>query len=151
MKASINCINLIKVSESFKSKPYPCPAKVPTIGYGSTRYEDGTHVKLTDTPISLECAEKLLYATLATEYEAGVNRYVQVPISQNVFDSLVDFAYNAGIQALRTSTLLKLVNENKLIAASAEFKKWIWADGKKQAGLVIRREAERKLFLGESA
>jgi len=29
------CIDLVKSFEGFFSKPYLCPAKVPTIGYGT--------------------------------------------------------------------------------------------------------------------
>lgn len=149
MKSSRNAIELIKMAEGFKSQPYLCPAKVPTIGYGSTRYADNTPVKMSDKPITVAQAEELLLATLAKEYEPAVNRYVRVVINQNQFDALVSFVYNLGIQALRTSTLLRLVNENKFIAASSEFKKWIWANGKKLPGLIIRRERERLLFLKE--
>lgn len=149
MKSSHNAIELIKMAEGFKSQPYLCPAKVPTIGYGSTRYADNTPVQMSDKPITVAQAEALLLATLAKEYEPAVNRYVRVVINQNQFDALVSFVYNLGIQALRTSTLLRLVNENKFIAASSEFKKWIWANGKKLPGLIIRRERERLLFLKE--
>lgn len=149
MKSSRNAIELIKIAEGFKSHPYLCPANVPTIGYGSTRYADNTPVKMSDKPITVVQAEALLLATLAKEYEPAVNRYVRVAINQNQFDALVSFVYNVGIQALRTSTLLRLVNENKFIAASSEFKKWIWANGKKMPGLIIRRERERLLFLKE--
>lgn len=149
MKSSRNAIELIKMAEGFKSQPYLCPANVPTIGYGSTRYADNTPVKISDKPITVAQAEELLLATLAKEYEPAVNRYVRVVINQNQFDALISFVYNLGIQALRTSTLLRLVNENKFIAASSEFKKWIWANGKKLPGLIIRRERERLLFLKE--
>ena len=51
-KASNNLIELIKKFEGFSAKPYLCPAKVVTIGYGNTFYADGTKVKLTDAPIN---------------------------------------------------------------------------------------------------
>lgn len=38
-------IALIKVFEGFSAKAYRCPANVPTIGYGTTRYPDGRPVK----------------------------------------------------------------------------------------------------------
>lgn len=148
MKASERCIGLIEASEGFSAKPYKCPAGVWTIGLGSTRYEDGTPVKPTDPAITLARARQLVAATLAGEYEPAVQRYVTVPLTQGQYDALVDFAYNAGAQNLRTSTLLKKLNAGDYSGASAEFSKWVNGGGKKLPGLVKRREAERQLFLG---
>ena len=53
-------IDLIKSFEGFYSKPYLCPAGIPTIGYGTIRYEDGRRVTLKDSPITKERAEQLL-------------------------------------------------------------------------------------------
>ena len=46
MRISEKGLNLIKKYEGFSSKPYMCPANVPTIGYGSTYYPNGTKVKI---------------------------------------------------------------------------------------------------------
>lgn len=148
MKASERCIGLIEASEGFSAKPYKCPAGVWTIGLGSTRYEDGTPVKPTDPPITIDRARQIVAATLAGEYEPAVQRYVTVPLTQGQYDALVDFAYNAGAQNLRTSTLLKKLNAGDYSGASAEFSRWVNGGGKKLPGLVKRREAERQLFLG---
>ena len=43
--------------EGLYLRPYLCPAGVPTIGYGSTVYENGMAVQLTDPPITRERAE----------------------------------------------------------------------------------------------
>lgn len=147
MKASLNCIKLIKDSEGFSAVPYLCPAGIPTIGYGSTRYEDGRRVTLHDIAISEGDAIRLCMATLATEYENAVNRYVKVPLNQNQADALIDFAYNCGIQNLRTSTLLKKLNAGDYAGAADQFGKWVQSNGRKLAGLVKRREAERLLFI----
>jgi lysozyme len=125
--------------------PYLCPAGIPTIGYGSTRYADGTPVKLGDPPISQAQADNIMRATLG-EYEAAVTRYVTVPINQNQFDALVDFAYNAGAQNLRTSTLLKMLNAGNVAGAKAQFSRWVYGGGKPLTGLVKRRAAEAALF-----
>lgn len=146
MKASQNCIDIIKQFEGFRSKPYLCPAGIPTIGYGSTRYANGFAVSLKDAPITEQVAGDIMRATLTT-YENAVSRYVTVPLNQNQFDALVDFAYNAGAQNLRTSTLLKKLNAGDAVGAANEFGKWVNGGGKKLPGLVARREAERQLFL----
>lgn len=145
MKASEKCLELIRRFEGFRSKPYRCPAAVPTIGYGSTRYADGTPVKLTDAPITQEQADDIMRATLG-EYENAVNRYVSVSLNQNEFDALVDFAYNAGAKSLLNSTLLKKLNAGDRKGAAQQFERWVYADGEILGGLVRRRMAERVLF-----
>ena len=147
MQASINCLNIIEKSEGLRLYPYLCPAGVPTIGYGSTHYANGIAVTLHDSPITKQQAITLMLDTLVN-YVSAVNRMVHVPLNQNQFDALVDFAYNAGIGAFQTSTLLRLLNVHDYNGASGEFGKWIHGDGEIQPGLVTRRELERKLFLG---
>jgi len=49
MKPSQNCIELIIKYEGFEEKAYACPANVPTIGYGTTRYPDGRKVQYGET------------------------------------------------------------------------------------------------------
>lgn len=145
MKASNDCLEIIRQYEGFRSTPYRCPAGVWTIGYGSTRYADGQAVKPTDPAITQAQADEIMRATLG-QYEDAVRRYVQVPITQNVFDSLVDFAYNAGAKNLLTSTLLRLLNAGNFKAAANEFGRWVYGGGKILPGLVKRRAAERNLF-----
>ena len=148
MKTSDKGVALIKQFEGFRSKPYLCPAGVPTIGYGSTYYPDGKKVTLRDNPVTEADATAMLRSMLV-RYENGVDRYVQVPITQGQFDALVSFAYNVGLSALKGSTLLRLVNERNFVGAAAQFSRWNRAGGKVLPGLTRRREAERKLFVGQ--
>ena len=147
MNVSEKCLALIREFEGFRSKPYQCPAGVPTIGYGSTRYEDGTPVTLNDEPIDQARANDIMRTTLAREYEPAVQRYVKVPLTQGQYDALVDFAYNAGAKNLLQSTLLKKLNAKNYAGASKEFEKWVYGGGKVLPGLVRRRKAEQALFL----
>ena len=146
MKTSNKGKAIIKQYEGFIAKPYLCPAGVPTIGYGATYYADGRKVTLRDAAISEADADKLLDKMLG-KYEDAVNRYVQVPITQNQFDALVSFCYNLGQEALRKSTLLKKLNNKDYNGAADAFLNWVYASGKKLQGLVNRRTDERKLFL----
>ena len=145
MKASQRCIDLIHRFEGFRESPYLCPAGVPTIGYGSTRYADGTHVNLTDRAITREQADEIMRASLG-EYENAVNRYVRVFLNQNQFDALTDFAYNAGAKNLLNSTLLKLLNDKDYDGAMAQFERWVYSGDHILPGLVRRRMAEKALF-----
>ena len=147
MKTSDMGLSLIKSFEGFRAKPYLCPAGVPTIGYGATYYPDGRRVTMQDKPVSEADATDMLRSMLAS-YEAGVSRYVLVPVTQGQFDALVSFAYNLGLSALKGSTLLRLVNARDYAGAAAQFLRWNRAGGKVLPGLTRRREAERKLFVG---
>jgi lysozyme len=140
------CYDLIKTFEGFKAKPYKCPAGVPTIGYGSTFYEDGTKVKLTDAPITEARAMDLL-GNVVNDFSKQVNKLIKVEVTQHQYDALVDFAYNVGVGNLSSSTLLKKLNA-KLYAETAEqFLRWNKAGGVVLAGLTKRRNAEKELFL----
>jgi lysozyme len=145
-KVSNQALELIKKFEGFCAQPYLCPAACCTVGYGSTFYEDGTKVKLDDPPITEERATQLLQSVLKT-FEKHVDSYARDDITQQQFDALVCFAYNVGVGALKSSTLLKLVNTNPsdpLI--KNEFLKWNKAAGKVLKGLTKRREAEAELY-----
>ena len=138
---------LIRKFEGLRLKPYRCPAGVPTIGYGATYYPDGRRVTMQDRPVTVAQATDMLRSMLAS-YEAGVSRYVLVPLTQGQFDALVSFAHNVGLSALKDSTLLRLVNARDYAGAAAQFVRWNKAGGKVLPGLTRRREAERKLFVG---
>jgi lysozyme len=146
VQTSINGIDLIKEFEGFSSKPYICPAGVPTIGYGSTYYEDNDPVTMNDDPITEYEALRLLKITLF-KYEKGVSNCVSVPLSQNRFDALVSFVYNLGVGKLRGSTLLTKLNKGDIKGAADEFDKWVHGGGEVLPGLVKRRAAEKALFL----
>lgn len=139
-------IDLITKFEGLKLKPYLCSANVPTIGYGSTRYENGAKVKLTDPNITKERAYELFKNTLI-QYEDAVDDFTTDLINQNQFNALVSFCYNLGVTALKNSTLLKIVNtDRQSIRIETEFSKWVNAGGKKLKGLINRRNAEIEMY-----
>lgn len=92
-----------------------------------------------------KCKEQ--FAKELAIYEDAVEKYVKVPLNQNEFDALVSFTYNCGPNALKTSTLVKLLNQGKRQQAAAQFARWNKAGGKVWNGLVRRRAAEAALFL----
>ena len=133
--------------EGLYLKPYLCPAGVPTIGVGSTVYEDGSKVSMLDAPITKERAIELLMLTLKRDYLPAVQKLCKVE-NANQLAALTDFAYNVGVGALRSSNLRKRVNAGEYDAVPAEFSKWVKGGGKVLKGLVIRRQAEANLFQG---
>lgn len=147
MRISEKGLNLIKKYEGFSSRPYMCPANIPTIGYGSTYYPNGTKVKLSDDSISEEEATQILEYIAQKDFGSAVNKFVIVELTQNQFDALVSFAYNIGRTAFENSTLLKLLNRGEYEAAAEQFEKWNKSGGKVLSGLTKRRFDEQKLFL----
>ena len=145
MKASKNCLDLVKKFEGLKLEAYLCPAKVPTIGYGSTFYPDGKRVKLGEV-ISIQKAEELLLWELNQ-----IADKITLALPQNKFDALVSFAYNLGLGNLKNSTLFKKVLANhKDPTIKDEFMKWTKAKVNGELvvlkGLVKRREEESQLY-----
>ena len=132
--------NLLKKFEGCKLKAYRCPAGILTIGYGHTSAagDPDVHDGMT---ITQDEAESILKNDLV-KYEQPVANMVKVPLEQNQFDVLVDFAYNAGVGALKSSTLLKRVNAGDFDAVPDELMKWTKGGGKVLPGLVRRRQAE---------
>lgn len=149
MNISERGLNLIKEFEGFYPKPYLCPAKVPTIGYGTTYYPNGKRVTLQDRAITQYEATELLRANLKG-YEHSVNSLVRKVINQNQYDALVCFTYNVGATNFEKSTLLKKININPDdLSIGNEFYKWIYAGGKALSGLKRRRKAEANLYFSK--
>ena len=131
---------LLKKFEGCKLASYRCPANVCTIGYGHTSAA-GAPTVIDGMKITQKQADDILRKDLV-KYETGVHDMVTQPLSQNQFDVLVDFAYNAGLGNLKSSTLLKKVNAGQFDAVPTELMKWTKGGGKVLAGLVRRRQAE---------
>ena len=146
MRMSAAGLAVVKEFEGLRLKAYKCPAAVWTIGYGHTSAA-GNPIVTPDLVISNDEAEQILERDMV-QYEDGVRKFVKVELTQNQFDALVDFAYNAGVGALQKSTLLKKVNAGKFDEVPAEFMKWTKGGGKELPGLVRRRRAEVKLWRG---
>jgi len=136
----------LKRLEGFRSIPYADAAGVPTIGYGATYYPGGVKVTMSDPPISEAKAGEML-ASMVKTYADAINACVKTPLTQAMFDALVLFAYNVGIEGARKSTLVSLINSGAYVAAASQFARWNKAGGKEVAGLTRRREEERALFL----
>jgi lysozyme len=131
---------LTKSFEGLHLEAYRDCAGVWTIGYGHT----GPTLAAGQT-ISEPEAEEFLRADLA-DAVACVNRGIQSVISQNQFDAMVDFCFNAGRGNFLQSTLLRKLNSGDFAGAAAQFALWVHAGGEVVAGLVRRRKAEAELF-----
>ena len=143
-------ITLIKKFEGLDKKmddgmirSYRCSAGRWTLGWGHTKgVRSGQKVTVE------ECEQFLLDDVRQSEKD--VQRLVQVPLSQNQFDSLVSFVFNLGSGNFSKSTALKLLNASDYEAVPEQLLRWNKArvDGtlKPLAGLTRRRAAEAALF-----
>lgn len=148
MKTSQRGLNLVAEFEGLEFESYPDPGTGGhpwTIGFGTTRYPDGSRVQPGDT-ITEDGAFALLRHDVA-RFEDDIERLVVVPLNQNQFDALVSFTYNVGPGALERSTLLRKLNTGDYRGAADELPRWDKAGGRVLAGLTRRRKAERELFL----
>lgn len=98
-----------------------------------------------------EEAERVLAQDLRTPEQCVAAWCSKAQLTENQFDALVCFAFNEGVQALHSSTLLRLVQARDFAAAADEFPKWdkVHVKGRitESEGLRKRRAAERNLFL----
>lgn len=138
--------DLIARFEGFRSEPYQRPGDRPTIGYGSTYYQDMRPVTLDDPSISKDDAWELL-DHFVVKSVTTVERLVTVELTTNQAVALTSFQYNTG--ALGQSHLLTKLNAGDYQGAADEFPKWCHFNGEVDPGLVKRRAQERALFLQE--
>jgi lysozyme len=146
MKMTEEGLALIKRFEGFKAKAYRCPAGVWTIGYGHTSMAGAPEVKA-GMKMSREEASAIL-ARDVERFAEGVRKAVTVTLTEQQFSALVSFAYNVGLGAFRSSSVLKAVNGGDLAAVPRRLSLWVKAGGKVLPGLVKRRAAEAALFAG---
>ena len=147
MKTSQAGIDLIHSFESLRLKAYPDPGskdgKPYTVGWGSTGSDIGPGTVWTKEKADQRFASDL------SKFEQAVSLLVKVPLTQYQFDALVSFTYNLGIGSLKSSTLLKMLNEGYYSNAGLQLLRWTKNDGVEMDGLVRRRKAELKMFNGE--
>ena len=129
----------IERQEGLRLAAYQDTGGVWTLGYGHTPARAGQIITLTQ-------AHALLDSDITTAARA-VADLVQVPLTLGRRGALIDFVFNLGEAALRTSTLLHLLNGGDYAGACAQFDRWdhCVVDGRMIAdpGLLRRREDEQ--------
>ena len=125
--------------EGCRLEAYEDAAGVPTIGYGHTK-----GVRMGDRITQYWAKEMLREDIEEAEWQV---KELGVAKTEGQLDALVSFAFNLGIGRLTRSTLLKVIRDGGSKAQiTREFKKWVFAGGKKLKGLERRREWEAKRF-----
>jgi lysozyme len=101
-------------------RPYvPTKGDVPTIGNGSTKYEDGTAVKMTDPPIPRARAIALA-RNLASQDEKQFRASIPtVELTQVEYDLYVNFVGQFGIGNWNKSSMRKYLLAGQPVSACA--------------------------------
>jgi lysozyme len=134
---------IIREFEGCKLKAYRCPAGVWTIGYGWTiGVKPGTRW-------TQQKAEEMLIEGVKPYAKAVSESIGKAPTTQNQFDALVSFCYNAGPGNFRKSSMLRFHRQGKYQQAADAFLGWNKGGGKVLKGLVRRRKHERALYLSK--
>lgn len=146
MTPSQKIIDFIKGYEALRLKAYmPTPNDVPTIGYGST----GPDIKLGMTWTQKQADDR--FAADLAKFSAGVSKLLgAAPTTQGQYDALVSFAYNVGLEALKTSTLLRMHKDGEYEAAAGQFGRWNRQAGRVLNGLTKRRAGEVAIYRGDA-
>lgn len=133
---------LIRQFEGFSATPYRCPGGYLTIGYGHV-VRDASAIT---APITRQQAVLLLKEDVRQAQLAAL-RLIHVPLTDGQYDALVSFTFNLGAGALQRSTLRRVVNREAHAEVPDQLRRWVWADGRRLAGLIRRREAEAARYV----
>lgn len=110
--------------------PYiPVKGDVPTIGHGSTRYEDGTPVKLTDPPIPRSRAQELAINLHSAEERRFRASLPGVELTQGEYDLYVDFVGQYGIGNWRSSSMRRHLLAGEYTQACHSLLNWRKVNG----------------------
>ena len=166
MKVSKAGEDLMHFFEGYRNKPYRCSAAIWTVGWGHAMYADQlalpnvrkegytglirSDYQLKEGDARVWSKDELveLFKVDIDTFERGVLRLSpNLASHQSKFDSVVSFAYNAGLGNYQRSTIRMKVNRGDWEGAAEACMSWTKAGGKEVAGLVKRRKAEVALFL----
>lgn len=136
--------------EGFRANAYDDGVGIQTIGFGTTRKEDGSPVRKGDT-ISVERALVRLSDDVQA-FEKDLKACIgDVPMHPHEWNAIVSWAYNVGTGAACRSTLVRKLKEGDYSGACAELLRWTKAGGQELRGLVVRRQAEHRQCMGDSS
>ncbi|MNH07016.1 Lysozyme RrrD [compost metagenome] len=140
VKTSENGLKLITDFEGCRLSPYQCDAGVWTQGVGHTA---GVIPGATIT----EEKAAADFLTDVRRIEQGVASCIPQALPQEIYDAVIAFAFNVGVNAACGSTLAYFLNQHLWQQACDQLPRWIYINGKKSKGLERRRAEERKLCL----
>jgi len=108
----------------------PTAGDVPTIGHGSTRYEDGTPVSLNDAPITRERAVQLARGLMDEDERRFRASLPGVALHQEEYDLYLDFVGQYGIGNWRKSSMRRHLLAGQYSQACAALLRWRFQAGR---------------------
>lgn len=120
---SVAIVSAWIAAEGFTAAPViPVRGDVPTIGHGSTQYEDGTPVTMADPPITRTRARELAVNLLEQRYGQCVRDSLGDTLMHPVeFEQAVDFAGQYGCGAWRASSMLRDYQAGRYVQACEDY------------------------------
>lgn len=116
--------------EGFTHEPIiPVEGDVPTIGHGSTRYEDGTPVSLDDPTITRERGIQLARNLLSVDEQRLRASIPGVRLHQEEYDLYLDFIGQYGIANWKRSSMRRHLMAGDYRKACHSLLKWRYAAG----------------------
>lgn len=146
MKHSVRASALATKYEQFRANPYLCPAGYWTIGKGAIWDLQGNRVTPATPPVTPEEAEWMFDRDLGIA-DRAMARLLAVPLTQNQWDAICSWTFNLGSGRLQSSTLRQIIRRGEHEDVPGELMKWVWAGGRRVAGLVRRRQEEAHLYV----
>jgi len=146
MKTSERGLQLIKAYEGIRLKPYRDCVGLYTVGVG---HLIGNGTVLPDSwnrTFTIEEVNELLVADVR-KFELGLARYVNVELSQNQFDAIIDYCFNLGLGTFQRSSVRQAINRRDKAGVVRNLLRYNKAGGKVVSQLDNRRKAEALLFL----
>lgn len=144
-------------SEGLVNKPYLDPKKILTVCYGHT-----SKIIKNKTYSNDECLEMLLIDAVSAEdvLKNSVKPNIYNKMKDHEKASFISFIFNVGhgkkgvkdgfveLKNGNTSTMLRLINQDRIKEACEEFMKWS-QENQGLPGIKIRRQKEKNLCLGK--
>ncbi|MGI9835688.1 lysozyme [Vibrio vulnificus] len=141
---SPNALKVIGNAEGCRRSPYVCPAGLETDGIGNTH--NVTNEIKTDDQIAIDWTRNIIDAQNCLASSADVSL-----MSQGQIDAFTSFIFNTGCTRFKhnrdgsETRIYHKIKQGWFVGACNELKYWVYAGGKKLAGLVSRREQEREM------
>lgn len=118
MKTSAQGLDLLEQREAKRYKAYLDTKGIPTIGVGHTGPEVRLGLIWTDDEIRIALEKDV------KKCEDAINLYCVWTLPQHMFDALVSFIFNVGVNAFVKSTMLRKLNQGDFDGATNEFDRW---------------------------
>lgn len=140
--------DLIMKWEGFKSKPYLCPSKVWTVGYGRTEGVNESTEEVTKEGEKKWVEDRVFSDLQWLRKEALPTTWLRT----SQWAALCSLVYNIGRGAFKSSTLCRLLSQDKEPIkkdVTSAWVAWKFSKGVVLKGLLDRRKEEVALFFSE--